>query len=271
MLYDFHVHSNYSDSSRSLEEIIDLAVIKGVEGISFVDHDTTETYNNAIQIAKNKNIKIIPGIEISAYDFKRNKKVHILGYNYSKDGKNIKSICNPLLRRRKIRGLEQIGLLQSSGYNLSIDKVKASINEDRTIYKQQIMYALVEKPYNSKEYQDLYLSLFKGTGILVGDINYIDVYGAIDAIIKDGGIPVIAHPGETDSYDLIPELVEKGLKGIEVYHPAHNLDDIEKAKNLARKYKLLETGGSDDHGIYGKYFGFGTSKLPESTIKELIS
>ena len=87
------------------------------------------------------------------------------------------------------------------------------------------MQHLTEAVYTSSEYKQLYKSLFKGEGVAAGDIEYIDAFDAVQAIMADGGIAVVAHPGQLNSYDLIPELVEIGLNGIERNHLDHTSED----------------------------------------------
>ena len=79
----------------------------------------------------------------------------------------------------------------------------------------------------------------------------MDVRDAVRAIAEDGGLPVLAHPGQQDSYDLVPELVPLGLAGIEQHHPDHTPADHARCVQLAERYALACTGGSDYHGRFG--------------------
>ena len=113
------------------------------------------------------------------------------------------------------------------------------------------MAALTGEPHPSAAYRALYRSLFKGGGICDRDIAYVDVRDAVRAIAEDGGLPVLAHPGQMDSYDLVPELVPLGLAGIEQHHPDHTPADHARCAQLAERYALACTGGSDYHGRFG--------------------
>lgn len=255
-LTDLHVHSNFSDSSRTVEEVLKIASDKGIKNLSIVDHDTVETIDY-IKTIDNLGINIIPGIEISAYDFKRNRKVHILGYGYNENPINIKNLCKDVLKRRHENSLRQIEEINKLGYKIDLDKVNHSINSDRTIYKQHIMDYITDDDFNSEAYQTLYKKLFKNGGVAHFDIKYVDAYDAVEAINLDGGIPVLAHPGETDSFEIAKDLSKNGLKGIEVYHISHNKEHEDRALELVKKYNLIITGGSDEHGNYGKKSEFG--------------
>lgn len=270
MKCDLHFHSNFSDSSLSVEEALALADREGLDYISFTDHDTTETYAYAKKIAGSYRVRIIPGIEISAYDFERNRHVHLLAYNYKKRA-NIDRVCQGVLDRRKKNSLAQLALIEEAGYKISYDKLHHSANSNQTLYKQQIMYALVGKPYYTEEYQSLYKKLFKNGGIAQRDIEYLDVFVALKAVLLDGGIPVLAHPGQFDSMDLIPDLIGAGLRGLEVYHPDNSPSLREKLLEIARENDLLITGGSDNHGIFWTKHEIGIGNLEPSHIEELLT
>lgn len=94
--------------------------------------------------------------------------------------------------------------------------------------------------------------LFKGGGIAQRDIEYVDMRDAVAAIAADGGLPVLAHPGQFDNYEALPALVDAGLAGIEKYHPDHDYRDTQLCEELAARYSLFCTGGSDYHGRFGK-------------------
>ncbi|RDW15756.1 phosphatase [Oceanobacillus arenosus] len=252
MKADLHVHSNYSDGSNTVKEVMKQAKDNGVTHISFVDHDTVASLPEAQQHGLEYGITVIPGIEISAYDFKRNRKVHVLGYNHQGDATNIKAICDPLLKRRNQHSLWQVEQINAAGYQLDADAVIEAAKQSNTVYKQHIMKCLTDAAFTSPEYKQLYMKLFKGSGAASGDIAYVDVFDAVRAIIADGGVAVIAHPGQLDSYDLIPELVQAGLGGIERNHFDHVVEDVQKVEALAKQYALMMTGGTDYHGSFGE-------------------
>ncbi|MDQ0271838.1 PHP domain-containing protein [Cytobacillus purgationiresistens] len=251
MIADLHVHSHYSDGADSMEEVLKKAREQHVTHLSFVDHDTVAGLAEAKVLGEAYDMTIIPGIEISAFDFKRNRKVHVLGYDYVLQSSHIQELCQPVLERRHAHSLWQIDQIRKSGIELNPDEILASVMPGKVIYKQHIMRQLTDAPYHSSEYKNLYQSLFKGDGVAAGDIIYADVFDAIRAIKADGGLAVIAHPGQLDSYDLIPELVPIGLDGIELYHPDHTQTDHQKIQTLSQHHNLITTGGTDYHGAFG--------------------
>ncbi|SDI60294.1 hypothetical protein [Alteribacillus bidgolensis] len=84
-------------------------------------------------------------------------------------------------------------------------------------------------------------------GIAHMSIEYLDTVEAIRKIRTAGD----AHPGQFDNFEAISEWAEEGLEGIEVFHPLHNKETEELAKQYAAQYNLIQTGGSDFHGMYG--------------------
>lgn len=268
MKVDLHMHSTYSDGSDTLEAQFQKAKQNGLTHISVVDHDTTAHIQQAKQLARQYGISFIPGIEMSAYDFKRQRKVHILGYDFQENTPNIQALCEPLLQRRHAHSLWQVEQIQQAGYDISVDDAMSYVQEGGILYKQHIMNALTDAPFTSDEYNTLYRSLFKDSGVASGDIEYIDAFKAVEAICADGGYAVLAHPGQLDSFDIAEELVESGLGGIELVHPDHNFEQVARIVKISVKYYLFNTGGSDDHGYYGagldpsKYFLKNVEEIP---------
>ena len=270
MKIDLHVHSHYSDGSFSIQEIMERAKIENITHLSIVDHDTTGHIATAMKAGEQAGIVMIPGIEISAYDFSRKRKVHILGYNFD-DASNIQTLCQPLLKRRHEHSLWQLKQIKTAGYLIDERKMKESIGPDGILYKQHMMNGLINASYDSVEYQKIYRHLFKGKGICAGDILYVDAKEAVTAIKADGGQAVLAHPGQLDSYEIIEELVRYGLDGIERNHYDHTQKDVIKVEQYAKEYDLLMTGGSDFHGKFGKAIQIGDITCPTTHIEQLLT
>lgn len=268
---DYHVHSHYSDGFNSMEEVVMMAKANGLTEISFVDHDREMNRLQAKCLMEKYDINIVPGIEISAYDFTRDRKVHILGYGYHENSTHIRELCDEILQRRQEHSLKQITQIKEAGYKLKMDEVLTYAAHSETIYKQHIMSALTDYPFSAEEYQQLYNKLFKGNGVAAGDITYVSAVDAVEAIVADGGLAVLAHPGQLDSFDIVPLLVEHGLKGIERNHFDHTKEDIRRVDELAEKYGLIKTGGSDFHGLYGKWIGVGEIRSPQSLTEVLLN
>ncbi len=94
-------------------------------------------------------------------------------------------------------------------------------------------------------------------------------------IKNSGGIAVLAHPkslelSEKDFLILLKDMISKGLEGIEVYHSSHSKYEMDYYMEIANKYDLLVSGGSDYHGKSVKPdIELGTGKNNNLCIKKL--
>lgn len=259
---DLHVHTTMSDGSDTFEEVLDQACQRGIRRIAFTNHDTTRGLDEAVQLGENCGVEVVGGIEVSAYDFQRARKVHVLGLGLHEDAPALKALCVPLLERRNANSLWQLDRLQEAGYRVDVNRALTLGSKSTCLYKQHLMAALTDEPFPSAAYRALYRRLFKDGGICDRDIAYVDARDAVAAIVEDGGLAVLAHPGQLDSYDIVPELVACGLGGIERFHPDHAPVDHQRCAELAERFHLVCTGGSDYHGRFGNipYVGF---RIPE--------
>jgi len=269
---DLHVHTNISDSSFSISETLRLAKEANLSYIGITDHDTIAGLKEAQETGRKHGIGVIPGIEISAYHFLKRKKVHILGFCFDQEAFNIKKLCSPLLIERTKNTLRKVQILQNHGYDITKEEVIEKGKDSHALYKQHLMAVLVDKGYCSEIYSNLYYELFGSTGICSGDIKYADAIEAVRAVKEDGGIAVLAHPGQLQLYDIALELVLYGLDGIELYHKDHTENDEKTILEISKKHNLLMTGGSDFHGQYSESkIRIGEISAPRETIEFLIN
>ncbi|MGL5191376.1 MAG: PHP domain-containing protein [Cetobacterium sp.] len=264
---DLHIHSTISDSDYTIDEIIKRAAENGLTHVSITDHDTLLGNRLSVEIGKKYGVEAISGIEISAYDYKRDSKVHILGYG--KLGKNTSDLCKNTILNREENSKKNFEKILEKGYDLSWERIE-ELSGETGVFKQHIMLHLIELGYTDEIYGDLYKKFFKEEK-LVEDIKYIDVYDALRAIKMDGGIAILAHPGVYKNEDLVSELLEFGLDGIEVYHPKHSLESIETLKKIADENNLIKTGGTDFHGRMDiKYNEIGSFYSDEEAINNIL-
>ena len=152
---------------------------------------------------------------------------------------------------------------------LSLERLDEECKTSRVLYKQHIMAAMKDLSYTDPKYQKLYKSVFKNHGICARDISYVDAIDAVKAIKADNGIAVLAHPGQLNSFDVIPKLVEAGLDGIELNHLDHSEEDKNRIIEYANFYNLTLSGGTDFHGRYGAEIQLGDIHCPPTFIEYL--
>ncbi|MFZ3129735.1 MAG: PHP domain-containing protein [Desulfosporosinus sp.] len=276
-MIDLHVHTKTSDNSLSASEVIKLAKGKEITHLAITDHDTTKGLQEAMVLGQEIGVDIVPGIEISAYDFPRKKRAHILGLFIEPDHPSLDILCKPLLQSRKQASQEMVNKVIEAGYEISWEDVQ-KYEGGTGVYKEHIMQALLDKDYCENIYGDLYKKLFRRgsssepQGIAYIQLKYIDAQAAILAVREAGGIAVLAHPGYHNNFDAIDEWAEIGLAGIEVFHPCHSEEDRQMSLQYAQKHHLIITGGSDFHGLYGeKPVELGCLQLGEECIDKLLS
>ncbi len=274
MKIELHCHTNISDCPLSIDEVVELALIQGVTHLAITNHDTTKGLVEAIETGKRYGIEVIPGIEISGFDFERGRRVHILGYFIEPGHEALESLCQPLINKRHHASKEMVERLIAAGYKITWERCKEIAHGGTGVYKQHIMHALIEAGYTNSIYGPLYKKLFnrghngEKPGIAFIPMEYMDAKTAVQAIRLAGGVPVLAHPGQYGNFEMVPDLVGEGLQGIEVWHPLHDEQHEAKAKQLARKYDLIMTGGSDFHGYYGEKPVLIGSKSPGAEALE---
>ena len=276
MKVELHCHTKVSDGSLSFEQVLELAIQEQVRYLAITNHDTTVGLELMIHLGKERGVTVIPGIEISAFDFTRNRRVHILGYGIVPGHPALEQLCTPIVTRRHQASIEMVKRLQASGYQISWERVEELAAGGTGVYKQHIMHALIEQGYTDSIYGPLYKTLFsrggsdRPTGIAYIPMEYVDAAQAIQAVRAAGGVAVLAHPCQYESFEAVPELVKAGLQGIEVWHPLHGPEDERLGQQLAVKYGLVQTGGSDFHGSYGEVEVRIGSKSPTSDYFETL-
>ncbi|MFT8708350.1 MAG: PHP domain-containing protein [Sporolactobacillus sp.] len=255
-MIDLHCHTSISDNSYSIEDVLNLAKKNKVNRLAITDHDTTFGLKRAIHYGEQVGVEVIPGIEISGYDFSRDRRAHILGLFIVPGHPALETLCRPMRLAREQAAYKMVEKVIRLGYAITWEQAMELAKNGTNVYKQHIMHALIQKGYTKEIYGDLYRELFsRGSetseqGKAYVAVRYLDAAAAIRAIRAAGGVPILAHPGQFDNFSAVPEWVRAGLEGIEVYHPLNNHQSEERAGQLASKYNLVISGGSDFHGFY---------------------
>ena len=260
MAADLHCHTKLSDGSVGIEDLIVIAQKSGIETIAITDHDCLAGTVRGQVIGKRYGVNVIPGVELSSFDNNAGKKVHILCY-LADTPDRLEGLCKRTSVARKRAG--QIMMLKvAARFPISTEFIISHASGSTNLYKQHIMHALMDAGYTNQIFGDLYNALFSPDSEtnLLAPTKYPDVKEVIDEIHGAGGIAVLAHPAFLDNFD-----------GIEVWHPSATDEDIEMLGSICKKHKLLMTGGSDFHGIYGSStVTLGTCTTPDEHLDKLM-
>ena len=271
MIADLHCHSRFSDGSTNTESIIRYAKKSGLDYIALTDHDTLKGVESAKEYGKKYNISIITGVECSCLDKERGRSVHMLCY-MPKDINTLQKALDKTLESRRKQKLQIIENVRKM-YDIEVEDVLRFVGESQSIYECHIMQALADKGYTNVICGDLMKELMSSKGSCYVKTDYRDVRETVRIISDCGGIPVLAHPEEYDSLELAQELAEKKLlKGVEIYHPRNSEKTRDVLSELAQKYDLIITGGSDCHGQFSKSpHPIGYCTTDKNNLKKILS
>lgn len=257
---DLHTHSTFSDGTCSVPQLIDEARAQGLSGIAVTDHDTLAHLPEIRALSRATGFPVLAGLEVSTLNPATGRKVHVLAYGLTPtadESTPIERVCRYTRTERAANTLWLAWQIMRTGYayrgrTITVDDVITAAGPSATLYKQHIMEALTGLSKHDPEYDRIFHELFSGKdGLFRRSVSYPDTMEAVRAIRESGGVPVLAHPGQMDSWSAVPDMVAAGLLGIEAYHHAHTPEHIRRAHELAERYGLFITGGSDYHGRWG--------------------
>ncbi len=276
MKADLHCHTTLSDGSLGIEETIAQAKRYGIDYFAITDHDTLASVSRADILGNRYGVKIIPAVEISTYDSKRKTKAHIICYNPVKPDR-LEGLCIRTCELRKQRG-KQMAKKVLEKYPITLESILRYATGSKVIFKCHIMHALMDYGYTTDLYGQVYEELFNAeTGLCAEEVStdmqdLPEVHFVLELIHSAGGFAVLAHPQVFNSYGLLEELAEsKKIDGVEVWHQSADDAQRERLLEIAKRYDLITTGGSDFHGFYNHYpIAIGTNYTPEESLRRIL-
>ncbi len=279
---DLHMHSNISsDGSYSPDALMQMCVSAGLRVVAVTDHNSVRGVEAAKKAAARLDIECISGIEFDCLLHGIN--LHLLGYRVDEQSDTLNAIENDVLQKEKNASLVLIEKIKGLGFHLDEEALWRLAVED-VITGEILAEVILQDPENSQmdiltEYrsggrrsENAFLNFYwdfcsQGKPAYV-PIDYIDAEALISVIKSMGGIPVLAHPGANIGTDEAPllELIDFGLEGIEVYSSYHRADTVSFYRQIAEKYHLLQTTGSDFHGKIKPSIHLGSICCPEPEL-----
>ncbi len=275
-MIDLHVHSTASDGTLTPSEVCDAAIEAGLSAIALTDHDTIDGIPEILEYSKDKNIKIIPGTEISCY-YKKTE-IHILGLYADYKNPELLKILSDLKNARLERNLKMIELMRNDGIDITMEKLLHG-EPDSVITRAHFARVLMEEGVCKTNDQAFRRYLGTGCKYYIPR-EKITIETAMDILTKYFGIAILAHPliyklGYKELDNLLEILKPLGLRGIECYHSSNNSYESMKLREIAKKHNLIISGGSDFHGgnkpdiKLGK--GRGGLSIADSVLAEIES
>lgn len=271
MKIDLHVHTNASDGEYSPRQVVNLFEKKKFNAIAICDHDMITGVREAMKASENKKIKVIPGIEISTRLKADDVDLHLVGLGINFKNKLIKEKLKIYHKKRIARMRKVIKKLQKIGFEIEYKDIKRL--SKGILSRTYLATALLKKKSNREKIEREMGKIKTNSAIIsfytsLGTPAYvrrpkISFESACRLIKKIGGIPIIAHPGASakesskiGNISFMRKLKKLGAEGIEIYSKDHSKKDIKLYRKIAKRLKLLVSGGSDFHGtVHGQKAG----------------
>lgn len=237
-----HVRTTLSVGRLTPEEVVKSAGEKGLAAIAIVEHDTVEAIPEAVAVSKLFDVELIPSVELVYEEGMRN--AHIIGYFIDWHKRRLRSEIARAQVMRANRITSTLERLRELGIQLSYEDVLREAGDSRIIARTHIAAQLVRMRMvkNMREAFERYFEPGKPAHV---PTEQRPLHVLVDLIHEAGGVAALAHPKFGQAEKFIPRLVREGLRGIEVYHPAHTPAERRRFRKIARKYKLIRVGGTD--------------------------
>lgn len=294
-MIDLHTHTNCSDGDYAPHDLIELAGQRGIKIMSITDHDTVLAYqSDIIDFAKDRGIKLIPGIEFSTIDEVSHEKIHVVGLNIDTNEVGLVKLCETLRQARRGAVVKTEELLTPIGFKLRTQKL---LDSGVLITKFHIGHDVVTNPDNQAKLEAVYGKvplhgtfiedfLIKGKPAFVKSDGKLHTSVAVEAIKNAKGVAICAHPSfnvmrgfELNSMkDLI---IRNGFDGIESINIQYNksagdkqFDMVQEFSEIADELGLLTSGGSDYHSnnleLWGNHSDLGLSNEKHKVTNQVV-
>lgn len=280
-IIDLHVHSNHSDGTLCPSELVELAYEMGLSAFALTDHDTVSGVEEAVKTAKRLEeakpypMLVIPGIEVSAVY--KGREIHILGLNVDDRNRRFLEILEGYKKERNDRNDRMAELLAAHGFDISKEKLEEAFPG---AVLTRAHFARFLKDHNEVESVSEAFDKYIGVGCpCYLPKKEITPEEAISSILLAGGHPVLAHPPQyklkrTELEALVRELVSYGLEGIEAIYSTYSEKEERGMRDLAKKFHLYITGGSDFHGSNKPLIQMGTGlgglRVPFELLEKIL-
>lgn len=262
---DLHLHSQFSDGTYTPEELAHEGRQHGLAALALTDHDTVEGCARAGQACRALGLEFIAGAELTAEQ--GGHEIHILGYYLDTQNQRLLAETAKFQSVRQNRIREMVERLNEANVPLKVESVFALAN-CRSPGRPHVARALVQAGMCGS-LDEAFERFLKRNRLAWVPKFKMSAPDAIALIHHAGGVAVLAHPGLNHSDQIIPAMVEAGLDGLECFHTKHSTSTGEHYLELADRFKLLVTGGSDCHGLSKGKPLIGTVKLPYQHVEIL--
>lgn len=275
MSCDLHSHSINSDGTDTPAQIIEEAKRQGLI-IALTDHNTILGLPSFIEEAERAGVVAVGGTELScAYG---SKEFHLVGLFIAPEFySRVERLVKEFHVLKEISNIEMIERLNAAGYDITYAEIRRR-NPSGNVNRAHVAAEMLEKGYVSSVSEAFKTVLSEESGFYVQPAR-LQLTDAISFLREIEALPVLAHPlQDVDAEELremLPELTKAGLIGIETMHSSYSDEQIATAKDIAKDFSLLESGGSDYHGSTKPTISLGTGEgnldISDSIYENLLA
>lgn len=263
---DLHVHSTASDGNHTPAEVVALALGQKLDVIALTDHDCTDGLAEAWTASAGTGLTVLAGVELGV--MVDGHEVHLLGYLFDPGYAPLQERLREMQNERLIRAGRMVEKLADLGFAVSLDRVLEVAGEG-AVGRPHVAQVLLEEGH-AATWDEVFDRLIGDGGPAYVPRGRLTMPEAITLLHEAGGVAVLAHPVYVKGHmKLIPQLVEYGLDGVEVFYPKHDAELIRRLKGLARGHDLVMTGGSDFHRIKEGGVIMGEVDVPPECVRWL--
>lgn len=276
-MVDLHLHSTFSDGSRTPEEVVGLAKEAGLSAAVLTDHDTWAGAARFRAAADAAGLRAAVGMEISA-DVP-GRTVHLLAYGFDPADAALAAAAARIREGRRIRNAGILAKLSRLGCPVSMAEVLREAGSPELVARPHIAAALVRKGF-ARDRSDAFRRFLERGAPAYEDRFRLAPAEAIRLVHGAGGAVSLAHPHSTrydrsELHSFVRDLAAAGLDGIEAYYTGHLPGQVEELLGLAAEFGLVATGGSDFHGDPKPNVrvgvAYGGLKVPDAAFDAILA
>ncbi len=248
-MIDLHTHSTCSDGVLSPSELVKHAFSKNIKVLALTDHDTIEGLSEAKIQSEELGITFVAGVELNI-DWPKGE-FHLLGLGLKNPSEQLLKILNDLQKDRDSRNAQIIEKMKEAGFDADLKEIQSKF-KTCCLGRPHFAAYMVEKKIVKTRQQAFDKYIGKNCPWYIPRLG-ANLDDSIQAIKDSGGIPVMAHPLSIyvswgKIFPVMQDLKERGIVGLEAYHPGARVGSCIRLEELARELGFIVTAGSDYHG-----------------------
>ena len=287
---DLHMHTNYSDDgSYTPSQIVEMCHEAKVKIMAIADHNTVKGVEEGMNKAKELGMSYIPAIEIDC-TYKNTTNLHVLGYGIDYTNPTFNALGENIYKQERSLAIEKLKKTNELFHVHLTEEQLLKIMPNGVFTGEAFGEALLNdpayhdaeflKPYreggarSNNPYVNFYWDFYSQGKPIYVEVKYPTLEETIKLIKENGGIPVLAHPGNNlkGQFEVFDDMVKLGIEGVEAFSSYHTKETCEYFYNKAKEYDLLYTCGSDFHGKTKPsiFLGENNCSIDPSEIEEKL-